>query len=160
GLHLHVEQARLRRANEDERHQHEENEVASDEAEGLADDAAKFEPLTELSAVDARHWPSPRVSTSKCTRPGQRGNPTAHRRNHPRPHRPTEAPMSGTIGAPRGIRRRLDCGTRSGCYGGVMNLEDAERLIAASPDHRLLKRVPPVSAWGLPSATEIGRAHV
>ena len=67
--------------------------------------------------------------------------------------------MSGTIGAPRGIRRRLDCGTRSGCYGGVMNLEDAERLIAASPDHRLLKRVPPVSAWGLPSATgELRRA--
>lgn len=40
-----------------------------------------------------------------------------------------------------------------------MNLTEAERLIEASPAHRLLRRVPPVSAWALPRAgAELRRA--
>ena len=30
-----------------------------------------------------------------------------------------------------------------------MNTEDAERLLSASPDYKVLKRVPPAAAWGL-----------
>lgn len=32
-----------------------------------------------------------------------------------------------------------------------MDIAEAERRIAASPDHRLLKRVPPASSWDLPA---------
>lgn len=40
-----------------------------------------------------------------------------------------------------------------------MNLSDAERLIEHSPDHRLLRRVPPVERWNLvPAQGETRRA--
>jgi DNA polymerase III subunit epsilon len=41
----------------------------------------------------------------------------------------------------------------------VTSVEEAERIIEASPDHRLLRRVPPLSAWALPRASgELRRA--
>lgn len=33
-----------------------------------------------------------------------------------------------------------------------MDLSEAERLLSASPDHRLLRRAPPVAGWNLPPA--------
>src|SRR5512134_3136838 len=40
-----------------------------------------------------------------------------------------------------------------------MDLSDAERLISASEDYRLLRRTPPLGAWGLPKPVgELRRA--
>src|SRR5688572_8764472 len=51
-------------------------------------------------------------------------------------------------------RRRIGLSEFTG-----MDISEAERLIEASPDHRLLRRVPPPSRWALiPAASETRRA--
>jgi DNA polymerase-3 subunit epsilon len=49
---------------------------------------------------------------------------------------------------------------RGASKGYGVNLDEAERLIAASGDHRLLKRVPASSAWPLTKAAEETRRAV
>lgn len=37
-----------------------------------------------------------------------------------------------------------------------MDIENAERVLSQSPDHRVLRRVPPPADWGLSAASEAG----